>query len=220
MANQTIQSFGLFSGSGGGGGGAGTVTSVTAGTGLTASPNPITASGTISLASVNGLVTSFVSTGGTSASVISTGPVPMYTPATYPPTNFTLTQNGRATIATQDAGAGGSQIGRIGAGGLGMFDEISLSGEIFTTCNSGILILSPSSNGIFAGKLSVGNPNFVCNGTTQTSSVDLTTFRVGDLNVAPSTATTDYLQVVYASSATSGNIGYNNLTMTITQFSA
>ena len=51
MANQTTQSFGLFSGSGGGGGGAGTVTSVamTVPAALSVSGSPITSAGTLAV---------------------------------------------------------------------------------------------------------------------------------------------------------------------------
>ena len=51
MANQTTQSFGIFSGSGGGGGAAGTVTSVamTVPSALSVGGSPITSSGTLAV---------------------------------------------------------------------------------------------------------------------------------------------------------------------------
>jgi len=216
MANQS-NSFGIFSGTGSSG--ASGVTSVTAGTGLTATPNPITATGTIELASTNGLITRLQSVTGSSASLLSTGPVPIYEPNVFPNGRLTLTQQGRATISTQNAGAGTTQLGRIGAGGLSMYDQIEFSAEIFTTCNSGILALAPASNGIFQGKLSVTGGTIACNGTNQTATASVTTFRVGDLGIAPTSATTDYMQVTYATSASSGLIGYNSMDLKITQFS-
>ena len=221
MGNQSVNSFGIFSGSSGGGGGGGTVTSIAAGTGIVCTPDPITATGSVSLASVNGLQTTFVSSGGTSGALIPpTAGVPIYSPTTYPPTNFTLTQNGRATIATTSQGAGALQSFRIGTGGLSMFDEISFSAQVFTTCNSGVLVFAPTGNGIFSNRPAVSVPTIVCDGSNQTANITMTTFRVGDDGQGATDVGTDFIQTTYATSATGGNVGYNSMSMTITQYSS
>ena len=221
MGNQSINSFGIFSGSSGGGGGGGTLTSVSAGTGIVCTPDPITATGSVSLASVNGLQTTFVSTGGTSAALLPpTAGVPIYTPRTYPPSTFTLTQNGRATISTTNLGAGALQSFRIGTGGLSMFDEISFSAQVFTTCNSGVFVFAPTGNGLFAGRPAVSVASIVCDGSNQTANITMPTFRVGDDGQGATNVASDFIQTTYATSATSGNVGYNSMSMTITQYSS
>jgi hypothetical protein len=214
MARQSTQSFGIFSGSGGGGGGAGTVTSIAAGDGIKCTPDPITATGTVALASTNGLITSFI--GGNAAEATgATGQVNIYSPSTFPPTEFTLNQFGRATINLQTAGASA----RIGVGGVDTFDLISFTATITTTCASGILAISPATNGIFGGKLSAP-PLITCDGTAQSQILTFADFRVGATTIFPTSPTTDWISASYITTSASADIRYTNMELTITQYSA
>jgi hypothetical protein len=214
MARQSTQSFGIFSGSGGGGGGAGPVTSIAAGDGIKCTPDPITATGTVALASTNGLITSFI--GGNAAEATgATGQVNIYSPSTFPPTEFTLNQFGRATINLQTAGA----TARIGVGGVDTFDLISFTATITTTCASGILAISPATNGIFGGKLSAP-PLITCDGTAQSQILTFADFRVGATTIFPTSPTTDWISASYITTSASADIRYTNMELTITQYSA
>jgi hypothetical protein len=214
MARQSTQSFGIFSGSGGGGGGAGTVTSIAAGDGIKCTPDPITATGTVALASTNGLITSFIG-GNASESTGATGNVNIYSPSTFPPTEFTLNQFGRATINLQTAGA----TARIGVGGVDTFDLISFTATITTTCSGGILAVTPSTNGIFGGKLSAP-PLITCDGTAQSQILTFADFRVGATTIFPTSPTTDWISASYITTSASADIRYTNMELTITQYSA
>ena len=216
MANQSIQSFGVLNSSGGGGGGAGTVTSIAAGDGITCTPDPITATGTVALANTNGLITSFI--GGNAEENLSTsssGKIIIYSPTTYPPTEFTLTQFGRATINLQTAGASA----RIGVGGVDTFDLISFTATITTTCSAGILAVTPSTNGIFGGKLSAP-PLITCDGTAQSQILTFADFRVGETTLFPTSPSTDWISATYITTSASADIRYTNMELTITQYSA
>jgi hypothetical protein len=215
MARQSTQSFGIFSGSGGGGGGAGTVTSIAAGDGIKCTPDPITATGTVALASTNGLITSFIGGNASMATATGAGKIPIYSPSTYPPTEFTLNQFGRATINLQTAGASA----RIGVGGVDTFDLISFTATITTTCASGILAISPATNGIFGGKLSAP-PLITCDGTAQSQILTFADFRVGATTLFPTSPSTDWISATYITTSASANVRYTNMELTITQYSA
>jgi hypothetical protein len=217
MANQSIQSFGVLNSSGGGGGGAGTVTSIAAGDGITCTPDPITATGTVALASTNGLVTSFIGGNASMATATGAGRIPIYSPSTYPPTEFTLNQFGRATINLQTGGA----TARIGVGGCSSFDLISFTATYETTCVGGgnFLQVSPTLNGIFQGKIATPAMIF-CDGTAQSQTLTFADFRVGETNAFPSLPSTDWIQAGWITNAPDANIRYTNMELTITQYSA
>ena len=212
MANQS-NSFGIFSGSGGGG--ASGVTSVTAGTGLTASPNPITATGTISLDDVNGLVSTFDGGTGPNITLGATGTITMYDPTTYPSTTFTMTQNGRAFFAVN---TGGSNE-RVGVGGVGTFDLISISATISTNCSSGAFIAAGQGSGFLAQSYTASPALIACNGTTQTQTITTPDFRVGNNGSSPSDPLTDFYNTTFIYSGSGGSASYTDITITITQFS-
>ena len=234
MANQTTQSFGINSGSGGGGGG-GTVTSVamTVPSALSVGGSPITGAGTLAVTgagttaqyidgtgalqttgSTNGLITSF---NGDDAplSTAANGNVNMYDVSTFPPTTYTVNQLGRSTINLQTAGA----TARIGVGGVSTYDLISFTATITTTCASGILAISPATNGIFGGKIS-SPPLITCDGSTQSQIFTFSDFRVGTTTLFPTTPSTDFISFTYITTAPSANIRYTNLELSITQYSA
>lgn len=215
MGNQTINSFGIY---GGGGGGASGVTSVSAGTGIVCTPDPITATGSVALDNVNGLVSTFTGTNGPLGSVTAGTKVTMYDPATYPNSSVTMSQKGRVGFGISTAGTNE----RLGPNGVCTFDEISVSGTILTNCTSGALLLSGSGSGIF------GSPNtftfdgaglVICNGTQQSVNFSMPAFRVGNALQTPSDSTTDYIQINNGGTASGGNTRFTSLVMTITQFS-
>ena len=216
MANQSTQSFGITSGSGGGGGG-GTVTSITAGTGLTG--GTITASGTIALDDVNGLVSSFDGGSGPSLTLNATaGSVPIYDPTTYPSTTFTMTQKGRAFFSISDAGANE----RLGVGGVGTFDEIkNISIKIGTTCvTGGVFIASVAGSGILQGTYTPSPASITCNGTLQEQTFTRADFRAGSNTQGPSNPANDYLQATWILGGTQGGaVRYTDFRIDIEQFS-
>ena len=101
-----------------------------------------------------------------------------------------------------------------------MFDEISFSAQVFTTCNSGVFVFAPTGNGLFAGRPAVSVASIVCDGSNQTANITMPTFRVGDDGQGATNVASDFIQTTYATSATSGNVGYNSMSMTITQYSS
>jgi hypothetical protein len=212
MANQS-NSFGIFSGSGGGG--ASGVTSVTAGTGLTASPNPITATGTISLDDVNGLVSTFDGANGSLVTLGSAGSITMYDPTTYPATTFTMTQNGRAFFGLNTAGSNE----RLGLGGVGTHDLITLTATVSTNCTSGLFIAAGAGSGILAQTFTSSPASIACNGTQQTQTITTPDFRVGNTGASPSDPSTDFFNTTYIYSGSGGQARYTDITITITQFS-
>ena len=173
MANQS-KSFGLFSGTGASG--ASGVTSVTAGTGLTATPNPITATGTIAV-ETNGLVSTFTGTNGPLGSTANGSKVEMYDNTTFPSTTFTMVQPGRIGFSIDKAAVNE----RFGLQNLATFDQISVSGTCLTNCTSGALVFSGTGNGIFPSTFGTfdGGGLVVCNGTQQSVNFTQATFRVG-----------------------------------------
>ena len=213
MANQT-NSFGIFSGSGGGG--ASGVTSVTAGTGLTATPNPITATGTIAV-ETNGLVSTFTGSNGPLGSTASGSKVEVYDNTTFPSTTFTMVQPGRIGFALDKA----SVNERFGLQNLATFDQIEVSGSVTTNCTSGALVFSGQGNGIFPSTFLTfdGGGLVVCNGTAQTINFSQAAFRVGSQLTNPSSATTDFFQVNVGGTASGGNTRFASLIVTVTQFS-
>lgn len=215
MANQT-NSFGIFSGSGGGG--ASGVTSVTAGTGLTATPNPITATGTIALANTNGLVSTFDGGNGPNLTIgAATGSVPIYDPTTYPSTQFTMTQNGRAFFSVDDAGANE----RLGVGGVGTHDLISISVTISTNCvTGGLFIATLSGNGILNQTYTPDVASITCNGTLQSQVFTTPDFRAGNNTNGPKSPASDFVQATWVlGGVQGGGVRYTDITLSVTQFS-
>jgi hypothetical protein len=213
MANQS-KSFGLFSGTGASG--ASGVKSVTAGTGLTATPNPITATGTIAV-ETNGLASTFTGTNGPLGSTANGSRVEMYDNSTFPSTSFTMVQNGRIGFSIDKA----SVNERFGLQNLATFDQIEVSGSVSTDCTSGALIFSGTGNGIFPSSFLTfdGSGLVVCNGTNQSLNFSQAAFRVGSQLTNPSTATTDFFQLNVAGTASGGNTRLTSLIVTVTQFS-
>lgn len=212
MANQT-NNFGIFSGTGSSG--ASGVTSVTAGTGLTASPNPITATGTISLDNVNGLVSTFDGGEGPNITLGVSGTINMYDPTTYPSTTYTMVQNGRSFFAVNTAGSNE----RLGLGGVGTFDLISISATITTNCSSGAFIVSGAGNGVMQQSYTATPALITCDGTSQTMTITTPDFRVGNGGGSPSGPDVDFFNTTYIYSGSGGGARYTDLTVTITQFS-
>jgi hypothetical protein len=215
MANQTTQSFGIFSGSGGGGGGSGTVTSVAAGTGITCTPDPITATGTVSQGSVNGLVSTFDGNNNAVQSLAGSGTINMYDPTTYPATTFTMVQQGRVAFGLQNV----SVNERIGIGGLGTFDEITFTASVSTDCASGLFAVTGTGNGVMGQTYAVSPAAITCDGSVQTQTITTSTFRVGNNGVSSTNAGTDFFQTTYIYSGSGGNVRYSDITITVTQFS-
>ena len=214
MANQS-NSFGIFSGSGGGGGASG-VTSVTAGTGLTATPNPITATGTIAV-ETNGLVSTFTGGNGPLGSTSAGNKVEMYDNTTFPSTTFTMVQPGRIGFAIDKVAVNE----RFGLQNLATFDQIEVSGSVTTNCTSGALIFSGQGNGIFPSNFGTfdGAGLVVCNGSAQTLNFSQAAFRVGSQTTNPSSATSDFFQINVGGTASGGNTRLSSLIVTVTQFS-
>jgi hypothetical protein len=214
MANQS-KSFGLFSGTGASG--ASGVTSVTAGTGLTATPNPITATGTIAV-ETNGLVSTFTGTNGPLGSTAAGSKVEMYDNTTFPSTTFTMVQPGRIGFAIDKV----SVNERFGLQNLATFDQIEVSGSVSTNCTSGALIFSGQGNGIFPSSpfLTFDSSGLVvCNGTNQSLNFSQAAFRVGSQTTNPSSATSDFFQINVGGTASGGNTRLTSLIVTVTQFS-
>tara|TARA_R110000787_G_scaffold4210_4_gene16319 strand:- start:526 stop:1245 length:720 start_codon:yes stop_codon:yes gene_type:complete len=238
MANQTTQSFGIFSGSGGGGGAAGTVTSVamTVPSALSVAGSPITSSGTLAVTgagstaqyidgtgalqttgNVNGLVSTF--NGGTNTPQTisgSSGTIDMYDPTIFPSTTFTMTQNGRASFSVGRAGVNE----RVGISGAATFDLISISVTVTTTCSGGgAFIAAVAGGGVMAQSFTATPALISCNGTTQTQVITCPDFRIGSNVQAPTSANTDFIQTTFVTSASGGTYGYTDITITNTQFS-
>ncbi len=218
MANQTIQSFGLFSGSGGGGGGAGTVTSVSAGTGIVCTPDPITATGSVALGTTNGLVSTFDGGQGPTLTMSSAaGSVRIYDPTTFPSTTFTMSQKGRSFFSISDAGANE----RLGVGGVGTFDLISVTATITTNCGvGGVFIASLAGNGILAQTYTPDVAAITCNGSNQSQVFTTSDFRAGNNTSGPAGPDLDYLQASWViGGVASGQVSFTDLQVSITQFS-
>ena len=239
MANQTTQSFGLFSGSGGGGGGAGTVTSVamTVPAALSVSGSPITSAGTLAVTgagttaqyidgtgalqttgNVNGLVSTF--NGGTNTPQTisgSSGTINIYDPTIFPSTTFTMTQNGRASFSVGRAGVNE----RVGISNAATFDLISISVTVTTTCSGGGVFIAAVAGGGVMAQSFTATPAIpiTCDGTTQSIVLTCPDFRIGNIVQAPTSANTDFIQTTYVTSASGGTFGYTDITITNTQFS-
>lgn len=198
------------------------VTSITAGDGLTASPNPIVGTGTIGEKQ-----TSVISLG--SQPAISAGsPIGIFT---FPEVDSTLSNyatfeaNNRTFWCPSDAAS--STNGRLGAGGLAWGDQIDYSWSIATTCSGGgSLQLLTSQQGVFStmtGTYSGGSALITCDGTSQTKTYTLTAQRVqvdGTKSVSPRNPASDYILAGYLQiGSTSGNINLTSLSATITSFS-
>lgn len=205
------KNLGFYAGTGGASEG---VTSIAAGDGITASPDPITATGTLSETQISKFE------GGT----LTTSPyvgaaVFQYDPTTYPPTNLTITNAGRIRFGISSASG---VTARNGVAGLATYDLVQVEGEFETTCTSGVLTYLLTANGALAG---IGSPTFTgagqvitCNGTTQTSGFSYSDYRIGSANVVPTTALADYF-VLIASGGTGGACSLNSFDITITQHS-
>jgi len=215
MANQS-KSFGLFSGSGGGG--ASGVTSVTAGTGLTASPNPITATGTISLDTTNGLVSSFVGTTSPSTAMSPpTGKITLYDVTSVPFTNATATQTGRVYFGV----ATGATNERFGVGGIASGDSITYAMTLDVVCNAGQLFaLSLLQGGIFQNNAPIVTPAaIICDGSTQNMTINRSAFSVSNTGIAPSNPSTDFLEFNYSLTGGSGTVQFSAFNFSVTQYS-
>ena len=238
MANQTTQSFGIFSGSGGGGGAAGTVTSVamTVPSALSVAGSPITSSGTLAVTgagstaqyidgtgalqttgNVNGLVSTF--NGGTNTPQTisgSSGTIDMYDPTIFPSTTFTMTQNGRASFSVGRAGVNE----RVGISGAATFDLISISVTVTTTCSGGgAFIAAVAGGGVMAQSFTATPALISCDGTTQTQVITCPDFRIGNIVQAPTSANTDFIQTTWVCNSPTGTVRYSDITITNTQFS-
>ena len=216
MANQQTQSFGIFSGTGASG--ASGVTSVAAGTGIVCTPDPITATGSVALGTTNGLISIFDGGQGPLANITgATGNVSIYDPTTYPSTTFTMVQKGRAFFAISDAGANE----RLGVGGVGTHDLISISATITTTCGVGGLFLGAiAGNGILAQTFTPDSASITCNGSAQSQVFTTPDFRVGNNTSGPTDPAVDYIQGSYVLGGTpSGQVSFTDITLNITQFS-
>jgi hypothetical protein len=157
-----------------GSGGSGTVTSVSAGTGLTASPNPITSSGTLSIATggvTNAMLANpsltvtagadltgggTVVLGGSTTLNLDTTKVPQLNSANTFSGNQTVNGNlgvtGAATITGTGsfiASTGSAQL-IVNSGGYGTTTTGAIAGNSSTTSGTGGLYLA-SSNAVFAG---------------------------------------------------------------------
>lgn len=199
------------------------VTSITAGDGLTASPNPIVDTGTIGEKQ-----TSVLSLG--SQSAISAGLAIGIFP--FPEVDSTLSNyatfeaNNRTFWCPSDIQSGGT-AGRLGAGGLAWGDQIDFSWSIATTCSGGgMLQLLTSQQGVFStmtGTYSGGSALITCDGTSQTKTYTLTAQRVqvdGTKSLGPRNPASDYFLTGYIQiGSTSGNINLSSLSATITSFS-
>lgn len=216
MSNQSSLSFGFNSGSGGGG--ASGVTSVSAGTGIVCTPDPITATGSVALGTTSGLVSTFDGGNGPNLSLSgSTGSIPIYDPTTFPATTFTMTQRGRAFFSVDDAGANE----RLGVGGVGTHDLISVSVTISTNCSTGgLFIASVAGNGILAQTYTPDVASITCNGTLQSQTFTTPDFRAGNNTNGPKDPAIDYIQATYVlGGVIGGGVRYTDLTLNITQFS-
>ena len=213
MANQS-KSFGIFSGTGSSG--ASGVTSVTAGTGLTATPNPITATGTISLDNRNGLISTFEGGNGPSKTLVPAARVQMYDPQTYPSTTFDITAKGTITFGLQST----PTTDRFGLGGCSWGDEIQVVIGIETNCSSGAFLGAQITGGIFAQTTFTPSPAVItCDGTTQTQTFTMNTIRVGHNSVPCVTASTDFIEFSYVYTGSGGTVRFNRYDVTTTQFS-
>ena len=237
MANQTTQSFGIFSGSGGGGGAAGTVTSVamTVPSALSVAGSPITSSGTLAVTgagstaqyidgtgalqttgNVNGLVSTFNGGANATQALSPTGTLNMYDPTVFPSTTFTMTQNGRAAFAITRAGV----FERVGISGAATFDLITVSVSVETNCSGGgVFLAAVAGNAVMAQSFTATPALISCDGTTQTQVITCPDFRIGNIVQAPTSANTDFIQTTYVTSASGGTFGYTDITITNTQFS-
>jgi hypothetical protein len=213
MANQTTKSFGIFSGTGASA--ASGVTSVAAGDGITCTPDPITATGTVALASVSGLVSTFDGGTNVTESLGATGTMDMYDPSTYPSTTFTMVQNGRAFFGLSTV----SVNERIGLGGVGTFDLVTLTATVTTNCSSGLFIAAGAGNGVLSGTYTSSPAMITCDGSTQSQVITLPSFRVGAALSSATSPSTDFFHTTYIYSGSGGTVGYTDLTITITQFS-
>ena len=237
MANQTTQSFGIFSGSGGGGGAAGTVTSVamTVPSALSVAGSPITSSGTLAVTgagstaqyidgtgalqttgNVNGLVSTFNGGANATQALSPTGTLNMYDPTVFPSTTFTMTQNGRAAFAITRAGV----FERVGISGAATFDLISVSVSVETNCSGGgLFIAAVAGNAVMSQSYTASPASLTCDGTTQTQVITTPDFRVGNNTQAPTSANTDFIQTTWICSSPTGTVRYSDITITNTQFS-
>ena len=218
MSNQSSLSFGFNSGSGGGGGGGGTVTSVSAGTGIVCTPDPITATGSVELGTTLGLVSTFDGGNGPNLTLSgATGSVPIYDPTTYPSTTFTMTQRGRAFFSVDDAGANE----RLGLGGVGTHDLISVSVTISTNCaTGGVFVASVAGNGVLQQTYTPDVAAITCNGTLQSQTFTTPDFRAGNNSNGPKDPAIDYLQATFViGGVASGGVRYTDMTINVTQFS-
>ena len=213
MANQS-NSFGIFSGTGSSG--ASGVTSVTAGTGLTATPNPITATGTISLDNRNGLISTFEGANGPSNSLAAAARIQMYDATTFPSTTFDLTTKGSITFGVQQT----PTTDRFGLGGCSWGDEIQVVIGVETNCSSGAFLAAQTTGGIFGQTTFTPSPAVItCDGTTQTQTLTMNTIRVGHNSVPCISASTDFIQISYVYTGSGGTVRFNQFDVTTTQYS-
>lgn len=198
--------FGIFSGAQSEANG---VTSVTAGTGLTG--GTITSTGTIT----RDPNTDLDGEAGPVENLSSSGRVQAYDLETFPPTDAVYTNNNRTGVISSPT----PTTDRIGFNGIATYDEISLSGVLTTNCSSGALAYSEQFGGIFDNRTVTFTPAvIVCNGTTQTTTFSIPTFRVGDNGICPTSPNTDYIQIGFAYSGSGGTTGFQSIDFSVNTF--
>lgn len=198
------------------------VTSITAGAGLTATPNPITGTGTIGETQTSTITIPEQDALTLGVVGIFRWPVIDATFSKY----TTYSNNNRNFFSPSMTQTDTGNSGQLGYGGLAWGDAISITSEFETNCAGGsALQMIATFNGTLQGFTGsfTGGANFTCDGTTQTKTYTATTQRVGvdgGTNLPPRNPSSDYWRVIYFNPAgATGTITMKSFTSTITSFS-